>query len=85
MGAEEGWWEGAGFEIDFMPESDSPEEGIICVFVCVRKRGRVRESSVNSEGHTMAEGERERQKKRGADLHQRDWICMRKSMMLFCC
>ncbi len=54
----------------------------VCVCVCVRKRGSVRESSVNSEGHTMAEGEKDRQKRRGADLHQRDWICMRKSMKL---
>lgn len=50
-----------------------------CVFGCVCLRGiggKVRESSVNSEGHTMAEGERERQRRRGADLHQRVWICM---------
>lgn len=38
MGAEEGWWEGAGSEIDFMPESDTaPRKDNMCVCVCVSK------------------------------------------------
>lgn len=40
---------------------------------------------MDSEGSTMVEAERERQEKRGADLHQRGWICMRESMLLFRC
>ncbi len=66
--------------------SQTQPQGRDNVCVCLSVSEEERESKrVQCEGHTMAEGERERQKKRGADLHQRDWICMRKSMMLFCC
>lgn len=43
----------------------------MCVCLSACEDERARESTVNSEGHTMAEGERQRPKKRGADLHQR--------------
>lgn len=60
----------------------------VCVFVCDSVCEEETESKrVQSEFRGAHNGRRreERQKKRGADLHQRDWICMRKSMMLFCC
>ena len=73
----------------------SPEEGIICVCVCLRVRvcvcvcvcvcvwGR-RSKGVQWEFWGEHNGGR-RRRRRGADLHQRDRICMRKSVLLFFC
>lgn len=60
MGAEEGWWEVSGSEIDFMPESDTAPRKEKYVWVCLSACRDERESSLDSGGSTMAEEEEQK-------------------------
>lgn len=79
---EEGWWEVSGSEIDFMPESDSPEEGIICVGVFVCAEGRESPVWIQRE-HNGRRRETEIERERERPTCIKVSICMRKACCYF--